>query len=309
MFLRSLLVVALGAAGASAFSTTSVLPSRGVSQPLCTREARSSRPNGVLGTQAALTALLFDCDGVLADTERDGHRIAFNKAFEENNLKIGDQPMVWDEELYGKLVEIGGGKERMVGYWEQIGWDEGSWDLAVELHKRKTQIFQDMISAGEIPLRTGVLRLVDEAIKEKIKIAVCSTSNEKAVAEIVKMMGPERASKIEIFAGDIVERKKPFPDVYELAANTLRVKPEDCLVIEDSRIGLMAAKAAKMSCIVTKSTYTKNEDFKDAELVVDDLDSGNVDITTVGGLTQSTSWEDWGIDKDIQNANVGRGRW
>jgi len=306
------LVFAALIGAAAAFAPSAALPSLSSRSKvlLGARAPRPSARSGASGMKAALSALLFDCDGVLADTERDGHRIAFNLAFEENDLKKPDgQLMVWDEELYGKLVETGGGKERMMAYWEMIGYEEGDWELAKMLHERKTKIFSDLIASGKIPLRDGVVRLVDEALEEGIKVAVCSTSNEKAVAQIVKMMGDDRAEKIRIFAGDVVQFKKPAPDVYLLAANTLMVKPEDCMVVEDSCIGLAAAKAAKMSCIVTKSTYTKNEEFEDAELVVDDLETGSVDLTTCEGLTQSTQWEDWGIDKDIQNANVGRGRW
>jgi hypothetical protein len=121
--------------------------------------ARCARP---LQIQARLEAVLFDCDGVLADTERDGHRISFNRAFKEFGLKVGDKDMEWDVETYGKLLEIGGGKERMMGYWQEIGWDQGNWDLAKKLHERKTKIFSDLIAGGEIPLRAGVSRLVDE---------------------------------------------------------------------------------------------------------------------------------------------------
>jgi hypothetical protein len=115
-----------------------------------------------LHVQARLEAVLFDCDGVLADTERDGHRVSFNRAFKEFGLKVGDKDMEWDVETYGKLLEIGGGKERMMGYWQEIGWNEGNWDLAKKLHERKTKIFSDLIAGGEIPLRAGVSRLVDE---------------------------------------------------------------------------------------------------------------------------------------------------
>ena len=234
------------------------------------------------GLKAKLEAVFFDCDGVLADTERDGHRIAFNLAFEEASLKNGDKLMQWDEELYGKLVEIGGGKERMMGYWESIGFQEGNWELAKMLHERKTQIFKELIAAGKIPLRPGVTRIVDEALAAGVYIGVCSTSNEKAVQQIVDMMGPDRAKEISIFAGDCVPRKKPSPDIYNLAKNFFRVRPEDSVVIEDSRIGLEAAKAADMSCLITKSTYTRNEDFSEADMVVDDLEVSGEDerVTT-----------------------------
>uniref|UniRef100_A0A7S0MG81 Uncharacterized protein n=1 Tax=Cryptomonas curvata TaxID=233186 RepID=A0A7S0MG81_9CRYP len=197
----------------------------------------------------------------------------------------------------------------MMGYWQEIGWDEGNWDLAKKLHERKTKIFSDLIAGGEIPLRAGVSRLVDELFAAGAKIAVCSTSNEKAVQQIVNMLGKERASKIRIFAGDCVPRKKPSPDIYNLAKETLGVKPDDVVVIEDSGIGLAAAKAASMTCIITKSTYTGKEDFSAADLVVDDLDAGDITAETVEGLAPSTAMEDWGIHRDVANSNIGRGRW
>jgi HAD superfamily hydrolase (TIGR01509 family) len=267
-----------------------------------------------LQLSAKLDAVFFDCDGVLADTERDGHRIAFNQGFKEKDLRDNDgKLMEWEVEQYGKLCEIGGGKERMMGYWEQIGWEGGDWELAKTLHLRKTEIFQELIGEGKIPLRPGVVNLVDELLAAKVTVAVCSTSNEKAVQKIVDMMGPERSSQIQIFAGDCVEKKKPAPDIYLLARDTYKLDSENCVVIEDSGIGLKSGKAAGMSVLVTKSTYTKNEDFSEADLVVNDLKSGRVDLTTVEGLASMASGggepDDWGVGLDISNANVGRGRW
>jgi HAD superfamily hydrolase (TIGR01509 family) len=163
----------------------------------------------------------------------------------------------------------------MMGYWDKIGYD-GNWDLAVKLHMRKTEIFGELIEAGKIPLRDGIVSLVDEALAADVTIGVCSTSNEKAVQKIVNLMGKERADKITIFAGDCVPRKKPSPDIYNLARETFAVRPEDCVVIEDSGIGLAAAKAADMNCIITKSTYTKDENFDGADHIVDDLKKDNV---------------------------------
>jgi len=218
-------------------------------------------------------ALIFDCDGVLADTERDGHRPAFNAAFREKGIACE-----WGVELYGKLLETGGGKERMTVHWNSVGWPSGyedkqaQADLVKDLHKLKTEIFNQMITSGSIPLRSGILRLVDEAIEQKVPLAVCSTSNEKAVSNLVlTLMGEERYSKFQIFAGDVVQKKKPSPDIYNLAKDTMDLDPTKCIVIEDSGIGLAAAKAAKMNCVVTKSSYTQHEDFSKADMVVDEI--------------------------------------
>ncbi|CAB4280636.1 unnamed protein product [Prunus armeniaca] len=218
------------------------------------------------------SALLFDCDGVLVDTEKDGHRISFNDTFKEKELGV-----TWDVDLYGELLKIGGGKERMTAYFNKTGWPENAPKSEEErkafvasLHKRKTELFMALIEKKLLPLRPGVAKLIDQALAEGVKVAVCSTSNEKAVSAIVTfLLGPERAEKIKIFAGDVVPRKKPDPAIYVLAANTLGVDPSSCVVIEDSGIGLAAAKAAGMKCIVTKSGYTANEDFLNADAVFD----------------------------------------
>jgi len=223
--------------------------------------------------QASLEAILFDCDGVLADTERDGHRISFNKAFEEKGLNL-----VWDVDRYGKLLEVGGGKERMTAHWNEVGWPESipdgpeRQDKVKELHLRKTAIFMDLIDEGKIPLRPGVLRIVDEAISSGVQLAVCSTSNERAVSNIVsRLMGPERAAKFKIFAGDMVKKKKPAPDVYDMAVDNMGLDKSRCVIIEDSHIGLGAARASGIRCLVTKSSYTGGEDFTGADKIVDEL--------------------------------------
>lgn len=223
---------------------------------------------------ASLEAILFDCDGVLADTERDGHRPAFNQAFSEE--KISDE---WDVERYGVLLETGGGKERMTAHWNEVGWpdvfpeDETERQAMVKkLHLRKTDIFMDLIDKGVIPLRPGVLRIVDEAIANDVKLACCSTSNEKAVSNLIKtLMGPDRFAKFQIFAGDMVQKKKPAPDVYNMAVDEMGLDKSRCVIVEDTEIGLGAAKAAGISCIVTKSAYADKEDFTGADKVVDEL--------------------------------------
>lgn len=221
---------------------------------------------------AELQAILWDMDGVLADTERDGHRPAFNQAFQGNNLDT-----VWDVERYGVLLEVGGGKERMTAHWNEVGWPEnipkeGRAEKVMELHLRKTDIFMDMINEGSIPLRPGVRRIVDDAIRAGLKLAVCSTSNEKAVRNLVQtLMGPDRASQFRIFAGDMVQKKKPAPDVYNMAVEEMGLDKSRCVIVEDSGIGLGAAKAAGIRCIVTKSSYTADEDFTGADMIVDEL--------------------------------------
>lgn len=218
-----------------------------------------------------MKALVFDCDGVLADTERDGHRVAFNRAFQRLGLNVQ-----WSVEEYGRLLSVAGGKERLAQYFERQGWPEQARDRQAfiqEVHRLKTDLYMRIIEQGELPLRPGVIRLIDEAFAEGLALAVCSTSSERAVRLLVEvLLGPERAGRFgAILAGDVVARKKPDPEIYLLAGKTLGLRPEECLVVEDSRIGLLAAKAAAMRCIITRSCYTQKEDFTEADGVYSEL--------------------------------------
>jgi len=218
-----------------------------------------------------MKALIFDCDGVLADTERDGHRVAFNRAFTERGYDFE-----WDVELYGQLLKIGGGKERMRFYFDSHGWppDVPDKDEFIQnLHARKTDFYMQIVETGQIPLRSGVKRLVNEAIAHRLALAVCSTSSERSVNLIVeKLLGPERKAKFDlILAGDIVSKKKPDPEIYNVAKGRLGLEAGDCLVIEDNRNGLLSAKAAGMHCIITTNGYTVQEDFKEADAVFPEL--------------------------------------
>jgi len=244
-------------------------------------------------------AILFDCDGVLADTERDGHRVSFNKVFAEKELGFE-----WAVDEYGRLCEVGGGKERMTHYFNINGWpsgyesptteeltkglpvDEPRLELVKGMHKRKTSLFQELIGQGVVPLRPGILRIVDEAIAAEVPLAVCSTSNEAAVRTLVQtLMGDERYAKFEFFCGDVVTAKKPAPDVYNLAAQKMGLEKSACVVIEDSGIGNRAAKAAGMSCLVTMSTYTAEEDFTGADRIVPALgEPGDTEVVTLADL-------------------------
>ena len=227
-----------------------------------------------------MKAIIFDCDGVLADTERDGHRVAFNKAFAAKGL-----PIEWSVELYGELLKVTGGKERMKHYFDNYGWPADVADkdaLIKELHKLKTDYFMEIIESGQLPLRPGVARFVDEAVAAKIVLAICSTSAERAVNLVAEvLLGPERKAHFKtILAGDVVSRKKPDPEIYNLASERLSLESSECVVVEDTRVGLLAAKAAGMHCIITTNGYSKDEDFTGADLVVSELgDPPNVQVT------------------------------
>ena len=222
-----------------------------------------------------MPALIFDCDGVLADTERDGHRPAFNQTFAEAGLDVR-----WSVEEYGEKLKIGGGKERMASLLTDdfvrangLPTDpEGQKELLAGWHRRKTDLYKEAVRAGRLPGRPGIARIVKEAIAADWTLAVASTSAEESVRAVLEhAVGAEDASHFAVFAGDVVPAKKPDPAIYLLALEELGVAPDDAIVVEDSRNGLLAAVGAGLRCVVTVSSYTEQEDMSEAALVVSSL--------------------------------------
>ncbi len=233
-----------------------------------------------------MNALIFDCDGVLADTERYGHLPAFNQTFREFGL-----PLAWSEDEYGRKLQIAGGKERMASeltpaFVRANRLPEDPEALAAEVagwHKRKTALYTEMVAAGKLPPRPGITRIIREAQDAGWKMAVASTSAEPSVRAILDgAAGPERAARFDlVLAGDVVAHKKPAPDIYLLALERLGVDRAGVLVIEDSRNGLEAAHAAGLRCLVTVNGYTEKEDFSEAMLVVSSLGDPDGERTKV----------------------------
>lgn len=219
--------------------------------------------------------LLLDCDGVLADTERDGHRVAFNRAFREMDL-----PLEWDDPTYARLLGIGGGKERLSSVLSpDVMAARGVADtpgerakLVAEVHALKTKLFRGIVADGLVPARPGIRRLVIEAMASGWTVAVASTSAPESVRAVMEtVLGAGPASGIDVFAGDVVARKKPDPAIYRHAVQQLGARPGDCVVVEDSSQGLAAARGAFLPVVVTESAYTHGEDFTGANLVLSDL--------------------------------------
>jgi HAD superfamily hydrolase (TIGR01509 family) len=231
----------------------------------------------------SLQALLFDCDGVLVDTERDGHRVAFNQAFSQKGLDIS-----WSVERYGELLHTAGGKERMRRNFDETEWPvpEVEWvDFIDDIHRLKTDIFMELIVAGKLQLRSGIARIMHEAVDAGVTIAVCSTSNTRAVQSIVDvLLGKEISNHISVFAGDMVKAKKPDPEIYLMAVDQLKLNPNRCIVVEDSHVGLTAAHAGGLRCVVTKSYYTIHEDFKLATKVVSDLGDTGASVLSISDI-------------------------
>ncbi|MFF1877571.1 HAD-IA family hydrolase [Leifsonia sp. NPDC058230] len=222
-----------------------------------------------------MPTLIFDCDGVLADTERNGHLPAFNQTFAEEGV-----PVHWSDDDYREKVLIGGGKERMASiltpeFVAANGLpadEEGQRELLARWHKRKTEIYTELVASGAMPARPGIARLAAAADAAGWGLAVASTSAEPSVRAVLEhAVGPELAKSFAVFAGDIVPRKKPAPDIYLLALDRLGLGADDALVIEDSSNGMRAALDAGLRTVVTVSAYTVDEDFTGASLVVSSL--------------------------------------
>lgn len=222
-----------------------------------------------------MNALIFDCDGVLADTEQYGHLPAFNQTFKEFGL-----PVQWSVDEYGVKLKIAGGKERIASLLTPelvaragLPTDpESQKKMIADWHKRKSEIYKQLIREGRLPGRPGVARIVKEAHAAGWKLAVASTSAEESVRGVLEyVVGKNLASEFLVLAGDIVPKKKPAPDIYLLTLERLGMPAEECLVVEDSSNGLLAAQAAGLRCIITLSSYTWDEDMTGALMVVSDL--------------------------------------
>ena len=219
-----------------------------------------------------LKAIIWDVDGTLADTEKEGHLQAFNSAF-----KQADLDWCWSDELYAELLKITGGKERIKHFIDnyvpdfRIADDIG--EFIRTLHASKTTHYLQRLSTGSIPLRPGVARLLAETRNSGIRLAIATTTTYENVTHLLNAnLG---ASSVEWFdviaAGDVVKNKKPAPDIFEYALTSLQLSAADCLALEDSRNGFLSAQAAGLKVVVTVNGFTAGEDFSGASLVVTNL--------------------------------------
>ena len=216
---------------------------------------------------AELAALIFDFDGTIAETERDGHRVAYNAAFDEAGLGWS-----WDVPTYGALLAIAGGKERLACYLKserpEIGVDERA-RLVAHLHERKRAHFDEI--ADRLAFRPGVRRLVAEARAAGVRCAIATTAAPSGVDALLRRDSDFARAFEVIVAGDMVPKKKPAPDIYLLALERLALDAGSAVAFEDSAVGLRAARAAHIATIVTPSVYTIEEDFNGAACVVSHL--------------------------------------
>jgi HAD superfamily hydrolase (TIGR01509 family) len=218
-----------------------------------------------------LSALLFDVDGTLADTE-ETHRQAFNAAFLEFGL-----PYEWGPDRYEVLLNISGGKERLAHFFEGLpaSSEERSRLLAnvSGLHRVKTERYAELVASGGSPLRPGVKRLIEEALAAGIRVGIASTTTSANVAALLDAeLGSNAHKRFAVIAcGDVVPAKKPAPDIYRLALSTLGLGPANAVAFEDSANGLAAAKAAGLFTVVTPTRWTALQDFGEADLTLPNL--------------------------------------
>ncbi|XP_060185363.1 haloacid dehalogenase-like hydrolase domain-containing protein At4g39970 isoform X2 [Lycium barbarum] len=245
----------------------------------CSSYSFTTKSLSVSASSRALEALIFDCDGVILESEHL-HRQAYNDAFTHFNVRCPssdhdhDGLLNWSLEFYDVLQnQIGGGKPKMRWYFKEHGWptstifqnppedDNDRAKLIDTLQDWKTERYKQIIKSGTVKPRPGVLRLMDEAKAAGKMLAVCSAATKSSVILCLEnLIGLDRFHGLDCFlAGDDVKEKKPDPSIYITAAKKLGVSESNCLVVEDSVIGLQAATGAGMSCVITYTSSTADQ--------------------------------------------------
>lgn len=211
-----------------------------------------------------LKAVILDVDGTLVDSERDGHRVAFNQAFEEAGL-----PDRWEVEHYGRLLALTGGERRIRNHLAGRGVPDEELDtLAPRLHRRKTELFLELVADGRIRPRPGVPELVDELTASDLRVAVATTGTRTWVEPLLdRLFGIDRFEVV--VTGEETPQRKPDPSIYVLTLERLGVPADAVVAVEDSRPGLLAAAGAGVPCAVVVNEYTRDEALDEADLVLD----------------------------------------
>ena len=240
-----------------------------------------------------LEALVFDVDGTLADTERDGHRVAFNAAFADAGLGWH-----WDEPLYAQLLSVAGGVERMIHYARLLGWTEPDEQLQARLkpiHRAKTTHYVRHVAAGGVALRPGIARLIGEARDAGTRLAIATTTTRDNVLALLEAtLGRDSVGWFDaIGTAAEVPLKKPDPAVYDWVLARLGLPASSAIAFEDTRNGLLAARGAGLRCIVSPTEFSSTEDFSGAIVRLVDLDHHP---TRLGDIVSLADVRAWAID-------------
>lgn len=254
-----------------------------------------------------LQAIIFDVDGTLADTE-EVHRLAFNYVFAEFGLDWD-----WTPELYEELLAISGGRERITAYSRELrrrfASDAEFDDFVRTVHRAKTRKYAAMLTEGEVPLRPGIRRLIDEARDAGLTLAIATSSALTNAETLLDNNLPpgwrDWFSAIETC--DSIADKKPSPAVYDAVLARLDIELENIVALEDTRNGMLAATAAGVTTIVTTHRFTRGHDFRGAALVCDGVGEPTAPFTVAAGNAHGHRWLDLAlIDALLEDAAAAR---
>jgi HAD superfamily hydrolase (TIGR01509 family) len=232
-------------------------------------------------------ALIFDVDGTLADTE-EAHRLSFNIAFDHFGLGWH-----WDVDLYRRLLEVTGGKERVAFWINSLAAppaQEAAWLAAIpQWHAVKTRAYTDLVARGQVPLRAGVADLLIAAHDAGVRLGIATTTTRANIDALLETnLGTRGLGLFDAIAcGDVVSEKKPAPDVYLLVLQMLGVSADEAIAFEDSPQGLQAAVGAGLWTVVTSTHWTEGSDFSGAARVVTDLrfaEGGAASLAAIAAL-------------------------